>query len=115
MTREEQIKTITQNNLNDIISICNPSDEYIKGYTHGFKEGAEWADKHPNWHKVDEELPPPMENLPEYSISVIATDGVLLCRGFYNYAIEEWSIDGDIDSDEVTHWMYLPDLPQKTD
>lgn len=115
MTREEQIKTITQNNLNDIISICNPSDEYIKGYTHGFKEGAEWADNHPNWHKVDEELPPPISDVSPFSNDVIVTDGVLICNGYYNYTSKSWSAFGDIDSDEVTHWMYLPDFPQKID
>lgn len=115
MTRKEQTKIITRNNIDDISSICSPTDEYIKGYTHGFKEGAEWADSHPNWHKVDDDLPPQISAVQPFSDSVIVTDEVLLCRGYYDYFYKSWEIEGDIDSDEVTHWMYLPDLPKKTD
>lgn len=79
-------------------------DEFIKG--------AEWADSHPNWHKADKELPPPISVVENFSGSVIVTDGVLLCQGYYNYIYESWEIEGDIDSDEVTHWMFLPELPK---
>lgn len=110
MTREEQIKTITQNNLNDIISICDPSDEYIKGYTHGFKEGVEWADNHPNWHKADEELPP-MDTTITYKFSkkVLVSDGEHMHVSRYNYNTGEWFV---IDI-TVTYWMYLPEFPKE--
>lgn len=65
-----------------------------------------------SWHRADKELPPPEKSIPDFSISVFVTDGVLLCRGYYNYNCESWSVEGDIDSDEVTHWMYLPELPK---
>lgn len=71
-----------------------------------------WADNHPNWHKTDKELPPPINAGEYFSGSVIVTDGVLLCQGYYNYICKSWKIEGDIDSDEVTHWMYLPELPK---
>lgn len=64
------------------------------------------------WHKVDKELPPPINAGEYFSDSVIVTDGVLLCQGYYNYIYESWEVEGDIDSDEVTHWMYLPELPK---
>lgn len=72
-----------------------------------------WADIYPNWHKVDEELPPPISAVQYFSGNVIVTDGVLLCQGYYNYICESWETEGDIDSDEVTHWMYLPNLPKE--
>ena len=78
-----------------------------------FTKGAEWADSHPNWCKVDEELPPPISAVENFSNSVIVTDGCLLCKGYYNYTCKSWEVEGDIDSNEVTHWMYLPDFPQK--
>lgn len=80
-------------------------DEFIKG--------AEWADSHPNWHKVDEELPPPIGDDSPFSNDVIVTDGCLLCKGYYNYISNSWGTVGDIDSDEVTHWMYLPEPPKE--
>ena len=77
-----------------------------------FTKGAEWADNHPNWYKADEELPPPINAGEYFSGSVIVTDGVLLCQGYYNYICKSWEIEGDIDSDEVTYWMFLPELPK---
>lgn len=71
-----------------------------------------WADNHPIWHKADEELPPPINAGEYFSGSVIVTDGVLLCQGYYNYICKSWEIEGDIDSDEVTYWMFLPELPK---
>lgn len=107
MTREEQIEIITQNNIDDISSICSPTDEYIKGYTHGFKEGAEWADNHPNWHDVDEELPP-IDTAITYKFSkkVLVSDGEHIHVSRYNYNTGEWFV---IDI-TVTYWMYLPEF-----
>jgi len=71
----------------------------------------EWADIHPNWHKVDDELPPPISDVSPFSNDVFVTDGRSLCKGEYNYTSNSWSVDGKIDNDEITHWMYLPELP----
>jgi hypothetical protein len=87
MTREEQIKAAAS--FSNMIS-----NDFIRG--------AEWADSHPNWHKTDEELPPP-------SIKVLVTDGNSIEYGWYDYYRNEWR--GLMA--KVTHWMYLPDLPQK--
>jgi hypothetical protein len=100
MTRKEQIKAAAS--FSNMVS-----NDFIRG--------AEWADNHPNWRKVDEELPPPISDVPLFSNDVIVTDGRLICRGYYNYTSESWSVDGKIEIDEITHWMYLPDFPQKTD
>lgn len=120
MTREEQRNIAAEEYTKqwykeglDISSEDYPTDARIT--IADFTKGAEWADSHPNWHKVDDELPPPISVAVDFSDSVIVTDGVLLCQGYYDYICECWEIEGDIDSDEVTHWMYLPDLPQKTD
>ena len=100
MTRKEQIKAAAS--FSNMVS-----NDFIRG--------AEWADNHPNWHKVDDELPPPISDVSPFSNDVIVTDGRLICNGYYNYTSKSWSVFGNIDSDEITHWMYLPDLPQKTD
>ena len=119
MTREEQrykaAEKYTEQWYKELDASVDefPTDAKITIYE--FTRGAEWADSHPNWHKVDEELPPPISDVQPFSDSVIVTDKVLLCRGYYDYFYKSWEIEGDIDSDEVTHWMYLPDLPQKTD
>lgn len=120
MTRKEQIDTAAEEYTKkwykeglDIEAEDYPTDARIT--IADFTEGAEWADTHPYWHKVSEELPPPINMAVDFSDNVIVTDGVLLCQGYYNYICKNWEIEGDIDSDEVTHWMYLPDLPQKTD
>lgn len=119
MTREEQrykaAEKYTEQWYKELDASVDefPTDAKITIYE--FTKGAEWADSHPDWHKVSEELPPPISVGVDFSDNVIVTDGVLLCQGYYNYICETWEAEGDIDSDEVTHWMYLPDLPQKTD
>lgn len=100
MTRKEQIKAAAS--FSNMVS-----NDFIRG--------AKWADSHPNWHKADEELPPPISVVQPFSDNVIVTDGWSLCQGYYNYTSNSWSVDGRIDTDEITHWMYLPDLPSKTD
>ena len=120
MIREEQINIATKKYVEqwykDILNISPedyPTDAKIT--IHEFTKGAEWADEHPNWHNVKDELPPPppKARIPDFSDNVIVTDGALMCRGFYKYNYEEWDIEGDIDSDDVTHWMYIPKLPER--
>lgn len=103
--REEQIEIITQNNINDISSICGPTDEYIKGYTHGLKEGAKWADEHPNWISVEDELPKDMLQ----SLCLVVTKGVVAV-GFYYNDYKQWFATGycNLKPIEVTHWMPFP-------
>jgi len=65
----------------------------------GFKDGAKWADSHPHWIPVEEELP--------------KKDGKYL---FYDEVLgHEVSIyyDGVILVPSITHWMPLPEAPRK--
>ena len=87
MTRKEQIKM--------------KADKYCKDeWTHlGFVAGAEWADAHPNWISVEDELPPHNGRYIFYS----DTMGV---RTSYYYT--------DIQLlEHITHWMPLPEPPKK--
>lgn len=119
MTREEQrykaAEKYTEQWYKELDASVDefPTDAKITIYE--FTKGAEWADSHPNWHKVDEELPLPISDVSLFSNNVIVTDGRSICNGYYNYTSKSWSVFGNIDSNEITHWMYLPDLPSKTD
>lgn len=97
MTREEQIKA---------------ASSFSNMVSNDFIRGAEWADSHPNWHKADEELPP-IDTAIAYKFSkkVLVSDGTYIHASRYNYNTGEWFV---IDI-TVTHWMYLPELPSKTD
>lgn len=74
-----------------------------------FIEGAKWADFHPQWIPVEEELPPKRKN------SLILSDNVLIritggdyLSAVYNHQDKEW-IDvyniETLESNKVTHWM----------
>lgn len=70
-----------------------------------------WADEHPNWISVEDELPP--ENgKTQQSISVWATNGIIACEMRYNFDTKKWT-DMWGDPFDVTHWMPLPTLPRK--
>ena len=70
-----------------------------------------WADIHPNWHKVDEELPPSDTKYANvFSKKVLVSNGERIHISRYDYEMGNWLV---IDM-EVTHWAYLPELP-KTD
>lgn len=74
-----------------------------------FYGGAHWADTHPNWINVNDELPPKVTNDGKVSIKVL-----LCCRGenghemfildWYDYEASDWVT---ADSSLVTHWMKI--------
>ena len=117
MTREEQrykaAEKYTEQWYKELDASVDEFPTDVKITIYEFTKGAEWADNHPNWHKVDEELPPPISDVSLFSNNVIVTDGRLICNGYYNYTSKSWSAFGNIDSNEITHWMHLPGLPQK--
>lgn len=68
-----------------------------------------WADNHNDWHDVDEELPPKdAERANKFSKKVLVTNGERIHVSRYDYEMDGWLV---IDM-EVTHWMYLPELPK---
>lgn len=69
-----------------------------------FEAGVEWADGHPRWISVEDELP-------EKGEVVFITDGELTDTGFYDYddawqPYMQWLGD-------ITHWMPLPQPPKE--
>lgn len=93
MTREEQINQELKTRYE------------TPHYNAGFVEGAHWADEHPHWISVDDELPPLLyKNLNE---SVLAlTYGMYVRTAFYVFDEDEW-----VGNYKVTHWMPLPKMP----
>ena len=78
-----------------------------------FIDGAKWADSHPHWIPVEEELP--LENgKTQQSISVWATNGLTSGEFRYNFDTKTWT-DMWGDPFDITHWMPLPQLPRKED
>ena len=81
-----------------------------------FVAGAEWADSHPNWHKVSEELPPAAKA--SYSLY----KQVLVARAGGNLAFPAtYCVDGKwyIIENEVVeimapdYWMPMPIIPEE--
>lgn len=77
--------------------------------TLSFSLGARWADKHPQWISVEDELPPRFPLNPNESMNVI-TYGLHTMVNWYDYERGEWVRDS-----EITHWMPLPQAPKKGD
>jgi len=76
-----------------------------------FIDGAKWADSHPAWVSVEDELP--KENgKTQQSISVWATDGLTSGEFRYNFDAKTWT-DMWGDPFDITHWMPLPQPPVK--
>jgi hypothetical protein len=77
----------------------------------GFLYGAMWAEQHPNWISVKDELPP--ENCKtQQSISVLATDGLTSGEFRYNFDTKTWT-DMFGDPFDITHWIPLLQPPRK--
>lgn len=108
MTREEEIKKQAEKKALEPSRLMHPYAKQYKvmsAYEIGFIEGAVWADAHPHWISVGDELP--KEN-----------DYVLICnnRGLMTtslYENEEWVISETYLAVNVTHWMPLPMPPKK--
>lgn len=69
-----------------------------------FMAGAKWADSHPHWISVEEELPPRWETNPNVSVQVITckyVDSELqdIDLQRYHFGDDRW-LYGD-----ATHWM----------
>jgi hypothetical protein len=80
-------------------------------YYDAFVEGAEWADAHPHWISVADELPPRWEKYPYLSKDVLCTDGVNVMVNYYDYNEAEWTYG--VGMSTITHWMHLPTEPMK--
>lgn len=70
-----------------------------------FDEGAQWADAHPHWISVDDEMPKDGE-----CVATINTVGVKDVR---HYSHGKWYSNFGNEYDDITHWMRLPAEPKK--
>lgn len=112
MTREEEIARAS----NDYHLKRLPNFTF-GGYV-AFIDGAQWADQHPHWISVDEELPPL-----EQEVLICEKDGILGCNTFlvdarqkdyYNNSNTNngWEWRSELDP---THWMPLPEAPSSSE
>lgn len=80
----------------------------------GFIIGATWADTHPNWISVKDELPPRDEDHPEDSVPVLVynpTSKDKVTIDWYIYEDEDNIIGWYSCEEGITHWMHLPHIP----
>lgn len=104
MTREDEIKKI---------ALCYAHDELKDNHSvvedvvvASFMDGANYADAHPHWISVEDEMPPIFPLNPNESMNVI-TYGLHTMVNWYDYERGEWVRDS-----EITHWMPLPQPPK---
>ena len=89
-----------------------------------FQMGVKWADAHPvsPWVSVEESLPKEDPERHDYmSVEVLTiTDKGYTKLDTYDYQTQRWFIhseflvvdENDDSLGEVTHWMYIPKLPE---
>ena len=113
MTRKEEI----YNAMGDAEWKHIDGTKDIELFDMGFKEGAVWADAHPHWISVDDELPKinPNDSEWEYRDDVIVAlkDGSIAVGRYerYNSTGEHYWMLYGVDKDlVVTHWMPLPSV-----
>lgn len=110
MTRQEQIYKKAEGDCIAMLESIERGD-IIKGsicpqsYRSGFMDGAKWADSHPQWIPVEEELPEKENEFEDYSKLVVVTNGKDFWKGMYNYGGEDWRTFDLWLIDDATHWM----------
>lgn len=135
MTREERINSALLPILEKMRE-HGATDEMCKMYDNGFHVGAMWADAHPHWISVEDELPPMhchLQDLGEStygrgkifcdSLPVVThrVDGCidmhcLMFNGEKNeFVWGGWngSLREPFDGSMITHWMPLPQAPKE--
>lgn len=75
-----------------------------------FEQGAQWADAHPHWISVEDELPPKQPNREQSKNVLVLTNSGRTKIEYYDYGndvIKEWW------EYNITHWMPLPQAPKE--
>lgn len=94
------------------LSRVSPSlTEWGEGYIPGVMDALQIVKSHNPWHDVTE-LPPYHEGQFKDSIEVNVMDfkSKIKSAGYYSYERKCWQTD--YRPMNVTHWTYLPELPQ---
>ena len=101
MTRTKEILKEAEKAASANTQIIGDWGEHYLGFIHG----AEWADAHPHWISVEDELP-------EVCVAVLTTTPHGTLRvGFYE---DGWWLANTPDlvrMGSITHWMPLPEAP----
>jgi hypothetical protein len=92
---------IAGSNLADVERDLNRVFPFEAGAEYGYQ----YAQTHPNWISVEEELPEKENEFEDYSKLVVVTDGKDFYKGMYNYDGEEWLTFDLWRIDDATHWM----------
>ena len=72
-----------------------------------------WADNHPAWINVKDELPKGSHEDSHFSKDTLAVVCGVVYKGFYMPIRDRWVLDGCHEFPKVTHWIYLPNLPEE--
>ena len=86
--------------------------------------GSDWASRvkdceflytHPmrEWISVKDRLPLLDQRFKTFSIEVLFCHENNICVGAYCYRNKKWINNGEINENNVTHWMPLPNPPMK--
>lgn len=123
MTRKEEIQMQAEKKALEPSRLMHPyakQHKVMSAYEIGFIEGAVWADAHPHWLSVVDDLPKINPNGSEWEYSddvlVVFKDGSIAVGRYErdNSTGEHyWWLYG-VDKDlVVTHWMPLPQAPKE--
>ena len=113
MTREEEIKKQAEKKALEPSRLMHPYAKQYKvmsAYEIGYIEGAVWADEHPHWISVEDELP----KLNSGMVVVATYKGDIDFMIFSNsgwHNSKRWCCVKGV----ITHWMPLPQPPKKGD
>lgn len=76
------------------------------GYHEGYDAGARWADSHPRWISVEDELPPKKTGEASDKVLVYDTETNRVGASWYFHSTGKWFNGWD----SITHWMPLPSI-----
>lgn len=96
MTREEEIRQA---------QVAIYGTEHCRAAEH-FKAGLQWADTHPHWISVEDELPKDSGDV----LALTKGGKMLVTLGTYDEGEWVWSFYSP--KDYITHWMPLPQPPK---
>lgn len=114
MTREKEIKLNARLRADQYDHPAKWSDTY-----YGFISGAEWADAHPHWISVEDELPTDgqlcivlidrkaLQGTPRIRSAIYAPNVLLQNEGFWYNRMSK--------KHHITHWMPLPEAPSSSE
>lgn len=101
MTREQEIKEMAKVKASHITS----DKDMQVAFADALRSGAEWADQHPHWISVDEELP--SEGKYTVTINKVGFQAVRYYKG------GKWFSSYGNEYGDITHWLPLPQAPEK--